>query len=129
MSRIRIYMSAFSLMLLMLLSGCSRKAESYNILKAGLWQDGIYSAEAKGRNGSFSVSVKIEDGFISAIRAGDNSETPARGGKAISVMLPEMIAAQSYDVDIVSGATITSDALRSAVAKALEEASLSTLEN
>lgn len=110
-------------LLLVLIPGCSRTQKTFAIAEAGSWQDGLYTKTAEGRNGNFPVYITIENGFISAIDAEDNRETPEKGGKAISVMIPKMISAQSYDVDIVSGATITSDALENAVAEALEEAS------
>ena len=53
----------------------------------------------------------------------DPRRTPDRGGVAIETMIPSMIDGQTYDVDATSGATITGDALRDAVARCLEEAS------
>lgn len=73
------------------------------------------------------MAVKIENGYMASISADDNRETPERGGKAISVMLPHMLQKQSYDVDIVSGATITSNSLKKAVAEALVKASTTAL--
>ena len=104
--------------------GCSGQEEkSYTIAEPGSWRDGTYTAQADGYNGSFSVSVAISDGHISAIDAGGHNETPDRGGVAIETMIPSMIDGQTYDVVATSGATITGDALRDAVARCLEEAS------
>lgn len=104
--------------------GCSGQEEkSYTIAEPGSWRDGTYTAQADGYNGSFSVSVAISDGHISAIDADSHNETPDRGGVAIETMIPSMIDGQTYDVDATSGATITRDALRDAVARCLEEAS------
>ena len=104
--------------------GCSGQEEkSYTIAEPGSWRDGTYTAQADGYNGSFSVSVAISDGHISAIDADSHNETPDRGGVAIETMIPSMIDGQTYDVDATSGATNTADALRDAVARCLEEAS------
>ena len=104
--------------------GCSGQEEkSYTIAEPGSWRDGTYTAQADGYNGSFSVSVAISDGHISAIDADSHNETPDRGGVAIETMIPSMIDGQTYDVAATSGATITGDALRDAVARCLEEAS------
>lgn len=104
--------------------GCSGQEEkSYTIAEPGSWRDGTYTAQADGYNGSFSVSVTISDGHISAIDADSHNETPDRGGVAIETMIPSMIDGQTYDVDATSGATITRDALRDAVARCLEKAS------
>lgn len=104
--------------------GCSGQEEkSYTIAEPGSWRDGTYTAQADGYNGSFSVSVAISDGHISAIDADSHNETPDRGGVAIETMIPSMIDGQTYDVDATAGATITGDALRDAVARCLEKAS------
>ena len=104
--------------------GCSDQEEkSYTIAEPGSWRDGTYTAQADGYNGSFSVSVTISDGHISAIDADSHNETPDRGGVAIETMIPSMIDGQTYDVDATAGATITGEALRDAVARCLEKAS------
>lgn len=97
--------------------------KSYAIAEAGSWTDGTYTAQADGYGGSFDVTVTISGGQIADITAGDNSETPEYGGAAIETMIPAMVEAQTYDVDATSGATTTSDSLRDAVARCLEQAS------
>ena len=68
-----------------------------------------------------------ENAFILLFEgASKNDETPDRGGKAIKKMPDAMIEAQSYDVDGISGATRTSDGIKDAVARALEDASKDT---
>ncbi len=69
------------------------------------------------------MTVTIESGEIAGIDVGDNDETADKGGAAISQLPDQMIEEQTYDVDAVSGATITSDALKDAVARCLEKAS------
>ena len=65
-------------------AGCSGQEErSYTIAEPGSWRDGTYTAQADGYNGSFSVSVTISGGHISAIDADGHNETPDRGGVAI----------------------------------------------
>jgi len=107
------------------MSGCGTQEEekSYEISEAGTWTDGTYTESAKGKNGTFDVTVTILDGEISNIEIGENSETPDRGGVAIQQLPGKMIEQQTYDVDAVTSATITSDGIRDAVARCLEEAS------
>ena len=45
-----------------------------------------------------------------------------KGGVAIAQLPDKIVEAQSYEVDAVSGATITSEGIKSAVAKSLEQA-------
>ncbi len=95
----------------------------YQISEAGTWKDGVYTETAEGKNGSFDVTVIIEDEEIVSIDVGENEETPDKGGVAIDQLPEQMIKNQSYDVDAVSGATVTSDGLKDAVARCLERAS------
>lgn len=46
-----------------------------------------------------------------------------KGGVVIEKLPGQMIDNQTYDVDAISGATVTSDALKEAVARCLEQAS------
>ena len=104
-----------------LLTGCG--SSGYEIAESGQWTDGIYTATAEGRNGDFEVIVTIADGVMVSVEAGENEETEDKGGAAIETLLPEFVSEQTYDVDVVSGATITSKALKNAVGQCLEEAS------
>lgn len=112
---------------LTVLSGCGASdAETkavYEIGESGTWTDGTYTETAKGKKGSFDVTVIIEDGTISSVTVGDNKETPDRGGVAIEQLPGQIVESQSYEVDAVSGATVTSNGIKDAVARCLEKAS------
>lgn len=117
-----------NLLVILLITGCSRDSSTlsvkdYNISESGTWKDGIYTEIAKGKKGDFDVTVTIKDGEISDIVIGDNSETSDKGGVAIETIPSEIIDTQSIDADSVSGATITSNGIKDAVAKCLEKAS------
>ena len=113
------------LVFIVMLIGCEKKevVKNYNILEPGNWKDGTYTETAKGKKGKFDVTVEIVDGKIDSIIVGNNKETPNRGGVAIKQLPDEIIASQSIEVDGVSGATITSDGIKDAVARCLERAS------
>ena len=85
--------------------------------------DGFYTAEGKGIGGKVPVTVAIENGRITAVEVGDNSETQGIGSKAIE-QLPDAIveANGTGGVDAVSGATVTSKAILTAVEDCLEQA-------
>lgn len=112
---------------LTVLSGCGASdAETkavYEVGESGTWTDGTYIETAKGKKGSFDVTVIIEEGTISSVTVGDNKETPDRGGVAIRQLPDQIVEAQSYEVDAVSGATVTSNGIKDAVARCLEKAS------
>ncbi len=87
------------------------------------WADGTYTGDGKGMGGSVPVTVTVEGGAITAVEVGDNSETDGIGTKAISELPGAIIAANGTEgVDAVSGATVTSKAILSAVDAALEGA-------
>lgn len=112
---------------LLLLGGCgtsnTEQTKDYEIAEAGTWADGTYTETAKGKKGDFEVMVVIEGRNIASISVGDNEETPDKGGVAIAQLPEEIVAAQSYDVDAVAGATVTSNGIKDAVARCLEKAS------
>ncbi|MCD8090506.1 MAG: FMN-binding protein [Clostridiales bacterium] len=105
------------------LTACGSSEREFNIAEAGSWLDGIYTTTAEGKNGSFDISVKIENGEIAEINAENNDETEDIGKAAIIELSKKMTEEQTCDVDAVSGATVSSEALKKAVARCLELAS------
>ena len=92
--------------------------------EAGAYADGTYTAEGKGIGGKVPVTVEIKDGKIASVEVGDNSETAGIGSKAIEQLPAEIVAANGTEgVDGVSGATITSKAIFTAVDDCLAQAS------
>ena len=86
------------------------------------WKDGTYTGTGIGFGGEIKVQVTIKDGKITAIKVLDASkETKKFFDKAVKI-LDDMIAAQSPDVDVVSGATYSSNGLIEAVSNALAKA-------
>lgn len=70
---------------------------------------------AEGRNGEVPVTVVYEDGKIVSVAVGENVETAGIADNAIRDMPARIVEAQSLMVDAVAGATLTSEAIRSAV--------------
>ena len=87
------------------------------------YTDGEYTAEGKGIGGTVPVTVTVKDGKVATVTVGDNSETQGIGSKAIE-QLPEAIveANGTEGVDAVSGATVTSKAIFTAVNSCLKQA-------
>ncbi len=86
---------------------------------------GTYSVVSKGFYGDYNVSVTVTDTAITDITVGEYKETESIGGKAIKMMIEEIIAENTVGVDSVSGATITSAMFRSAVEECLKQANAS----
>ncbi len=87
---------------------------------------GTYTGTAAGYHGDVTVSVELDaDGKIINIDVGkDHNESEGVGTIAIEQLPGAIVDAQVLDIDMVSGATITSKALSAAVAAALGSAGL-----
>lgn len=84
--------------------------------------DGEYFASGEGRNGPVTLQMLIKDGKIEHVAVTEHSETEGLADPAIE-RLPELIvASQSVCVDVVSGATMTSNAILSAAEDCIAQA-------
>lgn len=84
--------------------------------------DGTYQESVMGHNAKFNLEVTIQNGRITKIVAPGNLESPGVGKLAIEKMADRIIDNQSINVDGISGATLTSFAVKQAVGKALKKA-------
>ena len=84
---------------------------------------GVFSGSAKGYGGQVTAEVTIEDNIIKDITVTGAKETSKYWFKAKKIV-PKMVAGQTWDVDAVSGATLSSNGIRDAVKQALEAAGL-----
>ena len=83
---------------------------------------GTYKASAHGYNGMSEFAVTFSETAIEAVEVVSSTETEHVGDLAFEPMIADMLAANGSGVDAVSGATVSSAALRSAVNKAAEQA-------
>ena len=83
--------------------------------------DGEYEGTADGYGGPITVRITIKDGKLTDIVIVSHSETPEYFDKANAV-INEILKSGSVNVDAVSGATITSNAIKKAVSEALQKA-------
>lgn len=91
----------------------------------GQYRDGVYSATAPAMAGNVGVTLLIQDNHISCLATTQDGETQSVGGyEAIrdgkyALMIE---AAQGSDIDAISGATLTTAAVKNAVDEALDQA-------
>ena len=83
---------------------------------------GPLTGTANGFGGPITVSVTMDGDKITAVEIVSNSETPEIAGAALEQIPAAIVAANSPDVDIVSGATYTSNGIINAVKNALDSA-------
>ncbi len=84
--------------------------------------DGAFTATAPGfNNGEMTVTLTIEGDKLIDVQVAGVDQTEGIGTKAMEDLPARMIAANSVSVDIVAGATMTSNGILEAAAKALAE--------
>ena len=96
----------------LLLAGCS----------AGTYAPGSYSAEAAGFGGALTVEVTFSAEEITDVTVIEHNETPDLADDALAEIPQAIVEAQSSDVDSVSGATMTSEAIKAAVRDCIDQA-------
>ena len=101
--------------------GCGAKSASTSS-DAGV--SGDFTATAKGFGGDVSVTLTLTDGAITGCTAEGKDETEGVGSQAIAKMPGAIAESGSIAVDGVSGATVTSTAIKEAAAAALTAAGL-----
>ena len=77
-----------------------------------------------GFGGQLDVAITLDKDKITDIVVQNHNETAYIGGRAFPLLKEKIIAAQSPEVDNISGASFTSYAYKTAVAKAMEAAGL-----
>ena len=80
----------------------------------------VLKGSAPGRNGLVEVEVTATADRIYGIQVLSHAETDGIGTEAVRLLPGKIYEAQSLMVDSVSGATVTSDAIKAAIAAALE---------
>ncbi|AMB96469.1 FMN-binding protein [Aerococcus urinae] len=84
-------------------------------------KNGTYEATAKGQMNDITLEVTVDSNKIEKINIIKEDETPGIGDIALERIPKAIIQEQSVEVDTVSGATVTSNAVISAVKEALAE--------
>lgn len=81
--------------------------------------DGVYEGTGAGLNGNIKVSVTVSGGVITDVTVLEHSETAGVSDPAIEQVPAAIVAANSTDVDVATGATYTSKGIMEAVKNAL----------
>ena len=99
--------------------------------ESGNYTDGTYTGSGTGFRGETTVSVTVENGYITDITVLSYEDDRKYFERAESAILSDIIESQDVNVDTVSGATFSSNGIIAAVAEALSgaEASDTTVSN
>jgi hypothetical protein len=101
-----ISMLMMTAMLLPCVTGCTASADQR-------------TGEAEGYGGKLRVTVTMNGDDITDVKIVEHNETEGVGTRAIDALPSAIEEADSIDVDSVSGATITSEAIKQAVSQAM----------
>ena len=81
---------------------------------------GTYEASAEGFGGPVRLQITVDASGITDAQIVGEGETPALGGAAIEQLAPSLVGlSEAETLEAVSGATITSEAVKAALAEAL----------
>ena len=83
---------------------------------------GVLTGTADGFGGPITVEVTMDGDTITSVVVTTNTETPSIASGALEQIPAAIVEANSPDVDIVAGATFTSNGIINAVKNALESA-------
>ena len=89
---------------------------------AGIYKPGTYVSKAAGIGGDVVVKMTFDANKITDVVIDASTETPGIGQKAAVELKKALLAGQSAKVDTVSGASITSGAVRKAAEKCIAQA-------
>ena len=85
---------------------------------------GEYEGTAQGFGGLVTVKVTVDDAAVTAVEITADAETPAIGGAAVEGYKTSLVGVSDAEaVEVVAGATVTSTAVKNALAAALAAAS------
>ena len=89
---------------------------------------GTYTGTAEGYNGPVSLDVTFSEDAITDIQINSSVETAYVGTPAFDIMIPDAIAANGSGIDMVSGATFTSRAIKEALNDAATQAGATNMD-
>lgn len=108
------------------LTACGGGSSSSTAASSGSSAGGVsgeYTGTATGM-GEVTVTVTLTDGVITACKVVGDSETEGIGSVVVESAPDEIVSGNKGAIDVVSGATITSNAINEALAAALAAAGL-----
>ena len=105
-------------------AGRPERTDARSEAEAAAYKDGTYCGTGTGFGGTLKVQVVISGGKITSIDVIENHDDSSYLSRAMA-LINNIIATQSTNVDVVSGATYSSNGIKSAVRDALRQAAVS----
>lgn len=105
------------------LAACNAGSSSSTAASTGeaIYTPGTYTGTATGI-GEVKVTMTFSETSITDVVIDASNETESIGGVAVPTLKDALMAAQSTEIDNISGATITTNAVKKAAASCIEQA-------
>ena len=105
------------------LAACNAGSSSSTAASAGeaIYPPGTYTGTATGI-GEVKVTMTFSETAITDVVIDASNETESIGGVSVPTLKDALMAAQSTEIDNISGATITTNAVKKAAASCIEQA-------
>ncbi len=100
----------------------SDKGQSGQVDNHPIFQAGTYTASANGKNGPIEVEVVFSDDKIETVTVNGQNETEGISDGALASIPDKIVAKQSLAIDVVSGASLSSEAILTAVEDCVKQA-------
>lgn len=114
----KILLLILSFTLVLSLAACTKEV----VNEEGAYKAGTYTGVGKGNNGDVKVEVVFDADSIVSVKVLEHEETDSISDTPIERIPEEIVKGQTLAVDIVSGATNTSNAILEAVEDAVKQA-------
>lgn len=115
----RFLIISLSFVIVLTLGGCGTANETEEQSK---YTEGVFEGTGEGKNGPIVAEVTFSKDKIEKINIKEHHETEGLSDKSIKEIPEAIIENQSLDVDVVSGASLTNEAVFEAVEEAIEKA-------
>ena len=112
----KVLCALMSIFMVLTLGACASTRTS------GSYKAGAYKATAKGNNGDIVIEVKFDKESILEVKTLEHSETTGPGDVALERMAKEVVDGLTLAVDTVSGATMSSKAILTAIEDCVKQA-------
>ena len=103
-----------------LLAACHTEENGANLPEAAIMQDGVYEGLGEGRSGMIKVAIEVENHILTAIRILSQSESKFAQPAEQQIMDAVLEKQTVEGVDAVSGATLTSNGMLTAIGMAID---------
>ena len=120
----KILISVLALVLVFAMAACGNSATAETTApteEPGIYTPGTYTAAATGMS-EVTVTITVDANNITDVQLDVSGETAGIGQEAGEPLTEQITTAQSAEIEGVSGATITSEAVKTALTDCLAQA-------